>query len=202
MKDKKPFGTSTAVIFAGGKSSRMGQDKSLIPFGGFATLSEYQLRRLEPLFEQVYLSTKEGKFGFEADLIYDRSHESSPLVGLVSIFETIDVQECFVLSVDAPFVDEGTIARIYLESNDETLDAIIAKSPGGAQPLCGIYRRSIVPFAKSFMAEGNHKLNALLAASKTRFVNFGEEDCFLNLNRPEDYYAALQRVQNSSFRFK
>jgi len=36
----------TAIIFAGGKSSRMGRDKALLPFGGYDTLTEYQYRRL------------------------------------------------------------------------------------------------------------------------------------------------------------
>lgn len=35
------------VIFAGGKSSRMGEDKALLPFGNFKTLTQYQLTRLQ-----------------------------------------------------------------------------------------------------------------------------------------------------------
>ena len=104
--------TSTAVLFAGGKSSRMGRDKSLLPFGGYETLCEYQFQRLQKLFSKVYISTKEQKFGFEAPLILDRYPESSPLIGLLSVFETISEDECFILSVDAPFVDEAVITKL------------------------------------------------------------------------------------------
>ncbi|MDP1784432.1 MAG: NTP transferase domain-containing protein, partial [Sulfuricurvum sp.] len=34
------------ILFAGGKSSRMGSDKSLLPFGGYPTLAQYQYERL------------------------------------------------------------------------------------------------------------------------------------------------------------
>jgi len=54
------------VIFAGGKSSRMGEDKSLLPFSSFKTLTEFQLSRLSKIFKNVYISTKEkNKFEFK-----------------------------------------------------------------------------------------------------------------------------------------
>ncbi len=188
--------TSTAVLFAGGKSSRMGRDKSLLPFGGYDTLCEYQFQRLQKMFGKVYISTKEQKFGFEAPLIFDRYPQSSPLVGLLSVFETISEDACFILSVDAPFVDESVITKLYEESEDHAYDAIIAQSPGGRQPLCGIYKRSIIPYAKALIAEDNHRLNALLQAANSHFVMFENEAEFENLNHPHEYEAALKTVQS------
>lgn len=173
----------------------MGEDKSLLPFGEYSTLSEYQYHRLKQLFDKVYISTKEQKFGFSSELIFDIYPQSSPLVGLISIFDTIGEDECFVLSVDAPFVDKGVIDALYDASCDSTLDAIVAESPAGRQPLCGIYRESIIPIAKTFIAENNHKLNALLKASKSHFVLFEDEKPFGNLNHPHEYEEALKNIK-------
>ncbi len=192
---------SLAVIFAGGKSSRMGRDKSLLPFGGYDTLSEYQFQRLQKLFSKVLISSKKQKFGFEAPLIFDRYPQSSPLVGLLSVFETILEDECFILSVDAPFVDQMVINKLYEESSDTNYDAIIAQSPNGNQPLCGIYRRSIIPHAKQFIAEENHKLNALLKVAKSHFVYFEDEAPFGNLNHPHEYEAAVKSLQERRISF-
>ena len=183
-----------AIIFAGGKSSRMGRDKALLPFGEYSTLCEYQYQRLAKIFETVHISTKEAKFDFDAPLIYDCYPQSSPLVGLISIFETIESDECFILSVDAPFVDEQVIKRLYKQSEESLADAIIAQSPGGNQPLCGIYRRSILPYAKEFIAQENHKLNALLRRADTTFVLFEDEAPFDNLNHPHEYEKALSNL--------
>jgi len=183
-----------AIIFAGGKSSRMGRDKALLPFGEYSTLCEYQYQRLAKIFETVHISTKEAKFDFDAPLIYDLYPQSSPLVGLISIFETIESDECFILSVDAPFVDEQVIKRLYKQSEESLADAIIAQSPGGNQPLCGIYRRSILPYAKEFIAQENHKLNALLRRADTTFVLFEDEAPFDNLNHPHEYEKALSNL--------
>jgi len=65
------------VIFAGGKSSRMGEDKSLLPFGSFSTLTEFQLNRLQKMFKNIYISCKKSsKFDFNADFIEDISQNS------------------------------------------------------------------------------------------------------------------------------
>ena len=44
----------TCVILAGGKSSRMGRDKTLLPFGGFATLTHYGAHKFGRIFELAF----------------------------------------------------------------------------------------------------------------------------------------------------
>ncbi len=181
--------TIPAIIFAGGRSSRMGKDKALLPFGTAKSLSEFQYLRLATLFEEVYLCAKEAKFDFSAPVILDRYTESSPLVGLVSVFETLQADEVFILSVDAPFVDEATIKKLL--QCTQPGDAIIAKTPSGTQPLCGLYRRSILPLAKTYLNKGMHRLNHLLQTSQTHYVTFPDDSLFFNLNHPHEYEQAL-----------
>ncbi|NOZ89904.1 MAG: molybdenum cofactor guanylyltransferase MobA [Epsilonproteobacteria bacterium] len=184
MKEK------VAVIFAGGKSSRMGQDKALLPFSGYSTLSEYQYRRLSKIFDRVYISAKSDKFDFEVNIIKDCYSDSSPLVGIVSIFETLDIDEVFILSVDAPFVDNKVISTLYDKALSKS-DVIVAKSPNGLEPLCGIYRRDILEKAKRFLKENNHRLQALLKEVDTQGVDFEQKEIFANLNYPVEYQKAL-----------
>ena len=187
----KPY--DVAIIFAGGKSSRMGRDKSLLPFGEHQTLAAFQYEKLQTLFKTVYISTKEEKFDFDAKLIKDCYKESSPLVGLLSIFETLDVEEVFVLSVDAPFVDTEAINHI-MEIDSEGYNAVIAKSPNGIEPLCGRYKKSILPLLQKHYSEENHRLQNLLHAAKTYMLSFKDDARFTNLNHPEEYEKALKRL--------
>ena len=182
----------SAVLFAGGKSSRMGKDKALLPFGSYPTLSEFQYRRLSKLFKGVYLCAKENKFDFEASVIIDVYPQSSPLIGLISIFETLQADEVFILSVDAPFVNEQVIESLLGHSKKG--DAVIAKSPNGVEPLCGVYRRSILPLAKKHLKVEDHKLNSLLKEADTKFITFKESSTFINLNNPHEYKNALKLI--------
>ncbi len=181
-----------AIIFAGGKSSRMGRDKALLPFAGYNTLSEYQYDKLSSLFERVYISSKEDKFNFDVTVITDRYKESSPLVGVVSLFETLEADEVFILSVDAPFVDEAVISKLM--DQEKAFDAVIAKSSSGSQPLCGLYRRSILPAAQKHLQEGNHRLNSLLKEVKTQYISFDDDRLFTNLNHPYEYESAVENL--------
>ena len=184
----------TAVIFAGGKSSRMGKDKALLPFGKYASLSEFQYKRLNTLFSHVYLSAKENKFDFDCPVITDKYDENSPLVGILSIFETLEVEEVFILSVDAPFVSQAVIEAIYKEKNEES-EVIVAQSPNGTQPLCGIYKKSILTLAYQQLEKNNHKLHDLLSLAKTLYVPFREDKPFTNLNHPKEYKEALKTFE-------
>jgi len=179
-----------AVIFAGGKSSRMGEDKALLPFGDAPSLIQYQYHKLSGMFDSVFLSAKEDKSAGEITLIPDRYSIFSPLSGIVSIFETLTEDEVFILSVDTPFVDMEIIEKILREEG-EGYDAIIAKCRGKVQPLCGCYRRSILPLAKAALKKGDHKLGMLLEQAHTCYVDFHEEERFMNLNHPAEYKKAL-----------
>ena len=181
-----------AVIFAGGKSSRMGEDKALLPFAGYSTLAEFQHSRLSKLFKHVAISAKENKFDFDCVVIGDIYKEHSPLVGIISIFETLQVEEVFILSVDAPFVESDTIEKI-LSCKENDSDAVVAQSPSGVQPLCGLYKKSILPFAQQQLEKNNHRLRDLLRLVNTEYVKFEEDLPFTNLNHPEEYQEALKR---------
>ena len=80
------------VIFAGGKSSRMGEDKALLPFASYTTLTEFQLSRLSKIFKTIYISCRnKNKFDFDANFIEDvqKGDIFAPTLGFVSIFEKI-----------------------------------------------------------------------------------------------------------------
>lgn len=187
------------VLFAGGKSSRMGQDKSLLPFGGFSSLAEFQYVRLTQIFKHVAISTKTAdKFSFHADFILDPVEvDYAPTAGFVSAFRTLSEERIMVLSVDTPFVDEE-VFRTLLDFDNPGLDAVIAKTAEGSHPMCGIYHRSLLGEFERMLREGDHRLGKILATSKTCFVDFTDEAPFTNLNHPHEYQEAIQRFATSS----
>ena len=183
---------STAVILAGGKSSRMQRDKALLPFGESNSLAEFQYRRLSKLFSKVYISSKNNKFDFDVEVIADRYEEASPLVALVSIFETLEeIEEVFLLSVDAPFVSEMVIDTLY--KNSCSVDVVVAQSSNGFEPLCAIYRRSCLVEAKRALEANMHGLHSLFKKLQIERVQIEDETAFMNLNYPSEYEIAKKR---------
>lgn len=182
------------VIFAGGKSSRMGKDKALLPFGDFSTLTEFQLHRLSKLFQHVYISCKtKEKFNFNANFLEDIPSKElyAPTTGFITVFEKLQCEKFFAISVDTPFIDEKIITAL-LKADTPDADATIAKSDCGIHPLVGIYHNSLKAKFEQMIRENNHKLGYLLKSSKTNYTFFEDEKSFLNLNHPNEYKEALK----------
>ena len=176
------------VILSGGKSSRMGEDKSLLPFKN-STLIEYQYNRLSKIFKKVYISSKTNKFDFDCDIIYDNNSDiSSPMVALESILDYIETK-VFIIGVDIPFVRDDTILKLVESS--KSYNITVAKDEIYIHNLCGVYSKSILPIVKTYINNNIHKINNLLQAD-TNIVTFTNKEQFLNLNNKEQYKEALK----------
>jgi len=178
------------VIVAGGKSSRMGSDKSLLPFGSFATLAQFQLDKHKNNFDSLHVSCKtKDKFDFKANFIEDTKEfdEFSPLIALYSILKVFDGPVC-ILSVDTPFVGLEVYEKLFTCKND--FDVVIARSPYGSHQLCAIYSPIILPILKEQIERNNHKIRDILSLVKTKYIDFEDDKIFTNLNKPEEYEKA------------
>jgi len=189
------------IIFAGGKSSRMGKDKSLLAFGKFSTLIEFQVDKLSKIFSKIYISCKDkNKFNNlftnkNIEFIEDKIDKKlfAPTAGFTSVYDSLTANKFFILSVDAPFVNYKEIIAI-IESDTDEVDATIAKTPFGIQTMCGIYHRSLEKKFIKMLNEDNHKLGYLLKSSNVKYVEFEDDKSFLNLNNPHEYQEALKLI--------
>ncbi len=182
------------VILSGGRSSRMGEDKSLLPFKEFNTLIEYQYHKLSQVFSDVYISTKEDKFDFTKSdenikLIFDEGEVYSPMVALQSIFQKVGSKKIFIITVDTPFVEETTIKSLISQS--DAYDVVIAKDKDKTHNLCGVFSKSVLDIVDECLKQDIHKINYLLRNSNTKEILFEDSTQFLNLNTPEEYKLSL-----------
>jgi len=178
------------VIVAGGKSSRMGRDKALLPFGSFKTLTQFQLDKHKNNFASLHVSCKtKDKFDFQANFIEDikEFNEYSALIALYSILKKFDTHVC-ILSVDTPFVNIKVYEKLF--KYKDNFDVLIARSPYGSHQLCAIYSITILPILKKQIQNNNHKIRNMLELVKTKYIDFTDDEVFTNLNRPEDYEKA------------
>lgn len=177
----------SCVILCGGKSSRMGEDKSLLPFSTSNSLTEYQYKRLKPYFKNVYLSSKINKFDFvdNNELILDEDKNVfSPILGLNTIFNKLKNQKVFIITVDTPFVSIKSINKLIEESKD--VDICVAQTER-IHNLCGIFSSDISLSIKNMIDNDIHKIGYLIKNNKSKIVEFRDNDEFININNKDDY---------------
>ena len=177
------------VILAGGKSSRMKQDKCFLAFKN-TTLIKYQYDRLSKIFSNVYISSKTNKFDFPCKLILEDNSIFSPMVALQTILQKH--QEVFIISVDTPNISTSSISKLI--SNSNNFDITIAKTKDSkTHNLCGLFKSSINTKIDEMIKENNHKIGYLIKNVNSNIVDELNNDEFVNLNTKDDYSRLLNK---------
>lgn len=195
--------TVAAFVLTGGKSSRMGQEKSALLLDGH-TLLDRAIDIAREASENVRLLGAPylpSSGGCGIDIIPDRFPGCGPLAGIDAALAATNAELNFILSVDTPFVPI-TFVR-YLVDRARANDALVTypRLTSGYQPLCAVYRREFGPIAEASLQTGDYKINPLFARAPTctiddtdlRKLGFTDE-IFDNLNTPEDWERAQQRL--------
>lgn len=183
------------VILCGGRSSRMGEDKALLPFSNSNSLTEYQYNRLKPYFKNIYISSKVDKFDFlknkTTNLILDKGEEYSPIVALETILESVKSEKVFIITVDTPLIKIESIKKLI--DNSLEYQTTVAQTKR-THNLCGVFDKSSLLEIKAMLNKDIHKVGFLLKNINTSYVNFPAEDEFINVNEKDDYLKAKSLI--------
>lgn len=178
------------VILAGGKSSRMGKDKTLLPFRGYATLTHYCYDKFSQIFENVYVSSKDAKFSPSLPLLKDDFLDFSPMGALSCILENFKDEYVFINPADMPFTSQNVVQTLY--ENLDDFDICIARDGEYLHSLCGFYHSSLALKAKRLYEKGEHKIGLLFKDTKFKAISFDEK--FYNINYPDEYENLKEKV--------
>ena len=96
----------SAIILAGGKSSRMGQDKALLTLGGETQLSRTVALAKAAGCDQILISRNQAGF------IYDIYPDSGPLSGIQAALLHVRAPSCLVLTIDTPLLNAQLINHL------------------------------------------------------------------------------------------
>ena len=191
----------TAVILAGGKSSRMGRPKALLPFGN-EPLIAHLVRRLEHKFTLVVVvaSPEQELPPLAAKVVRDEIAYQGPVGGIYYGLKAAIGTGAFVTSCDAAFLNLPFIS--FLTSQILNHDVVVPYWQDRFQPLHAVYRTNVVPLLKEQLDRG--ELRPIFLYDKVRTRKVGEEEIrrfdpeglsFFNMNAPEDYARALMLWQ-------
>ncbi|MHC4744451.1 MAG: molybdenum cofactor guanylyltransferase, partial [Planctomycetota bacterium] len=180
---------ATAVVMAGGESTRMGVDKSLLPIDGRPVI-EKVCEQFRGHFDQILISANEPeKLAFLGlDVVPDRIPGQGPLMGIASALEASRSQLNFVVACDIPNIDIGLAKNMLAEAEKTGADIIIPKtSEGYIEPLFAVYRKSIIERANQILASGRRKIADIFGLCKVKYVELHDDDRLVNINTPAEY---------------
>ncbi len=189
--DNSLFKDVTAIIMAGGKSRRMGTNKSQLPIGE-ETLIEHILKQLKQRFAKIIISANDIKrySSLGHQIVPDQIPDNGPVMGLISAVRAANDDLSFVQACDIPQTDYSLLRRML--AGADGYDAVIPQNPGGkVEPLFALYRKSALHAMQHVLDHENGKATRIPAHCKTNYIPLSDTDRLRNLNTIEDYRAFL-----------
>jgi molybdenum cofactor guanylyltransferase len=184
-----PLNEITGIILAGGKSTRMGKDKSLLDINGIPSIIRiYNI--LNNLFEKVVISSSnEDKYKFlGAKIIVDKYQDQGPLSGIISVMEMSATNYVFIVPCDMLVITEDIIERIIRLSKYKMIN--IVKCETHVIPLLGIYPVFLKDVLEKYLQIGNRKVFDFIHSQSEiiNYINLNDSSKYLrNINTPKDY---------------
>jgi molybdopterin-guanine dinucleotide biosynthesis protein A len=197
---------STAIIVAGGKSSRMGTNKLLLKINGKPIIQKVT-DLCKSVFRRTILitNTPENYKFLNIEMFADIYRNLGPLAGIHSGLLNTETERNFIVSADMPFINKEIIEFLFRLNSLKQI--VLPSSENKTQPLCGIYKKNCIKYAEELLnkAETNEnqkgktkiKLFDLINIVDTEIVNiqretFYHKELFFNMNTSEDYNYAKE----------
>ncbi len=171
---------------AGGRSSRMGFDKSMLQIKD-RPLIKHIYDQLRGTFEKILISTNDvKKYAFlGCDCVPDRIPGRGPLMGIACALEASDNELNFVVACDIPHIDIRFVRKMLAEA--KTADMVVPMRENGRhEPLFGIYNKSALKGINQALSSGKCKISDAFAHCNVRYINPGAIQ-LTNLNTSQEY---------------
>lgn len=186
MENKMKIG---CVILAGGKSSRMGQDKALLEIEGKSFI-EFISDEMSFFEEKLIARGNQNKISNSSwRIIPDIYLECGPIGGLHAALSVCDSDALCCVACDMPFVKRALTERLC-EALQENYDAIVVKEKNGkVHPLYGVYRKATAEIFKMQILSGNNRIMTALEKMRVKYIVLEDKEVhqLRNVNTPEDY---------------
>ncbi len=193
----------TGIILSGGKSSRMGENKSLLKLGEI-TVIEHIVKLMQSIFSEVILITNspsEYKF-LEIPMYEDIYKNRGPIAGIHSGLINSKTDDNFIISCDIPLITSEIINYLVNVKTNEPIT--VCKVDGFIQQLAAKYSKSVLPHVSSMLkfndkeienhGQNKKKLSVFSLINsvgaeivETSKLDFYKDSAFLNMNRKKDY---------------
>jgi len=177
----------SAVLLAGGKSSRMGCNKAFLEIDG-EPLWQRQVKILNELEPQkIFIAGPRLEEWRDYEILPDACANTGPLGGLTSAFRVCPTPLLLVLAVDLPRITTTFLGNLLIEGS-----GVVPQLNGRFEPLVAIYPKTALPIAEKNLSRNEYSMQKFVqdcvAQQLVRPKKIPPSDAplFTNLNTPQD----------------
>ncbi|MGI9144989.1 MAG: molybdenum cofactor guanylyltransferase [Chloroflexota bacterium] len=154
----------SALIFAGGRASRLGGlNKALLEVGG-STIIARTLAAVRPLVDECILLTNDVALADVGDvgdvrLVFDPTPHAGVLPALAAGLEAAAGELCLAVACDMPFVSTRLFAQLLELQRHVNADVVIPRSAGFLEPMHAVYHREpVLQAIRAALGRGDQRM--------------------------------------------
>lgn len=189
-----------SFVLAGGRSSRMGEDKARLTLDGRSML-ERIVDAVRPVARRIVLVGRASELGLAA--VPDARIGFGPLAGIEAALASCETRAAIVLACDLPFVSTALLDRLLDRAGAEPDAVVVAEDfDGRVAPLCGVYPVSTRASVTRLLDAGERRPRALenvvpyVRLAFDAYASLPNAKRLLrNVNTPEDLDSARSIVE-------
>ena len=190
----------SGAILAGGRSSRMRQNKAQLRLGDRSFL-EVQLEKLRDAGIGELMISEAPDITICPNIpenrrvkhVKDEFKDRGPLAAIAAVLKASEAPYCFIISVDAVTVKTSTIRQLTDLAQENSADITLLASKSRPQPLIGVYKKVLFREAESILLSGRGAVRELFEAHRPLLLLRDEDDPeLLSCNTPEEYEHILR----------
>tara|TARA_R110002049_G_scaffold616_15_gene3629 strand:- start:7056 stop:8165 length:1110 start_codon:yes stop_codon:yes gene_type:complete len=179
------------LVLVGGKSTRMGTDKSKLDYFG-KPQKEISKELLENNNLETFYSVQNSSENNKE--IHDVFLNLGPFGGICSAFQKDPNTAWLVLATDVPFVNNDVIQLLLKHRNSsKAATAIKGKGSEFVEPLITIYEPKAYSILLQFLAQGYSCPRKMLINSDVEIVEI-DDALIRNINTPEEFKIAKEEI--------
>lgn len=199
----------TAAVLAGGRSMRMGVDKTLLSLDGRTLVARVCDVTSEVCDETIVVTNRpeameEADLPAEATVVRDEVAHQGPLGGLISAMSCATNEWVLAVAADMPHLEPDVIRALW--SARDGVDVVVPITDKGPEPLLALYRvAACEPAAREAMDSGRRRLVAMFPKVKVAEVPVEslrsadpELRSLVNVNTPADLADAREAADDRS----
>lgn len=180
----------SAVLLAGGKSSRMGRDKAFLEIDGQPLWRRQAdlLARIAP--EQLMISgPRRPEWGALA-VVPDEQAHAGPLAGVAATLRKCQTPHLVVLAVDLPRMTSDYLRSLLQLCTAES--GVVPSRDGRFEPLAAVYPTACLSLIDAALRRNDYSMQNLVRRARDenliteQLVSASEVPLFANLNSPAD----------------
>ncbi|MBW8348446.1 molybdenum cofactor guanylyltransferase [Bacillus sp. IITD106] len=188
------------IILAGGKSSRMGENKALMTIAGKRVIDRI-IEEFTHVSEKVIVIANDelSQIGDSVVILEDFKpyKGEGPLAGMLTGLAAAKEGPCFVIACDMPFASSKLAKQLEQKLIENKLEAVVPVADGQIHPLCAVYNARIQNEVIGVLKEGKRAVKSLLDRIKVEYIEMDKSLEFWNMNTREDYVEAKKLIEGN-----